>query len=61
MIENQSRIYKVGMIVFCVAGGFYAAKYGAMSGARYIERRIGKPTLVRDTSRINYKVGPEVT
>lgn len=55
VIENQDRILKVGMTVFCVAAGLYGAKYGAMTGARYVDRRIGKPTLVRDTSRVNYK------
>ena len=34
-----------------VAAGVYAAKYGIGVGARYVESRLGKPSLVRDTSR----------
>ena len=34
-----------------VAVGVYAAKYGTGVGAKYIESRLGKPSLVRDTSR----------
>ena len=32
--------------------GVYAAKYGTGVGARYIESRLGKPSLVRETSRL---------
>ena len=35
-----------------VALGVYAAKFGTGVGARYIEARLGKPSLVRDTSRM---------
>lgn len=35
-----------------LAIGVYAAKYGTGVGARYIEARLGKPSLVRDTSRL---------
>ena len=34
-----------------VAVGVYAAKYGTGVAAKYIESRLGKPSLVRDTSR----------
>ncbi|XP_050412839.2 ATPase family AAA domain-containing protein 3-A isoform X1 [Patella vulgata] len=35
-----------------VAIGVYAAKYGTGVAARYVESRLGKPSLVRDTSRL---------
>lgn len=36
-----------------LAGGVYAAKFGMGTLARYVESRIGKPSLVRETSRLN--------
>ncbi|CAH1775223.1 unnamed protein product [Owenia fusiformis] len=36
-----------------LAVGVYAAKFGTGVGARYIEARLGKPSLVRDTSRLS--------
>ncbi|CAH8831742.1 unnamed protein product [Trichobilharzia szidati] len=36
-----------------LAGGVYGAKYGIGTFARVVESRIGKPALVRETSRIN--------
>lgn len=35
-----------------VAFGIYGAKYGTGVGARFIEARLGKPSLVRETSRL---------
>ncbi|VDM33713.1 unnamed protein product [Hydatigera taeniaeformis] len=39
--------------VTVLAGGVYAAKFGLGTLARYVESRIGKPSLVRETSRLN--------
>uniref|UniRef100_A0A3Q0KS56 Putative ATPase n=1 Tax=Schistosoma mansoni TaxID=6183 RepID=A0A3Q0KS56_SCHMA len=36
-----------------LAGGVYGAKYGIGTFAKVIESRIGKPALVRETSRLN--------
>ncbi|VDQ02346.1 unnamed protein product [Trichobilharzia regenti] len=36
-----------------LAGGVYGAKYGIGTFTRVVESRIGKPALVRETSRIN--------
>ena len=44
------------LTVFGLAGGYFLAKRGIGVGAQYIESRIGKPTLVRETSRASYKV-----
>uniref|UniRef100_A0A0M3JNM3 Putative ATPase (inferred by orthology to a S. mansoni protein) n=1 Tax=Anisakis simplex TaxID=6269 RepID=A0A0M3JNM3_ANISI len=35
-----------------LAVGWYAAKQGTSVMGRYVEARLGKPSLVRDTSRI---------
>ena len=45
-----------GGAVLLLAGGFFVAKHGTVTVARFIENRLGKPTLVRETSRANYKV-----
>ncbi|CAI2724707.1 unnamed protein product [Schistosoma spindalis] len=36
-----------------LAGGVYGAKYGIGTFAKVVESRIGKPALVRETSRLN--------
>ncbi|KAH8853285.1 ATPase family AAA domain-containing protein 3-B [Schistosoma japonicum] len=36
-----------------LAGGIYGAKYGIGTFTRIVESRIGKPALVRETSRLN--------
>ena len=35
-----------------LALGVYTAKRGTAVTARYVEARLGKPTLIRDTSRL---------
>lgn len=35
-----------------MAVGWYTAKQGTSVVARYVEARLGKPSLVRDTSRV---------
>lgn len=35
-----------------LAAGFYLAKNSVGVGARFVEARLGKPSLVRDTSRL---------
>jgi len=34
--------------------GIYSAKFGTGVAARYIENRLGKPSLIRETSRLNF-------
>ena len=35
-----------------LAVGIYAAKFGTGVAARFIENRLGKPSLIRETSRL---------
>ena len=37
-----------------VAVGVYAAKFGTGVAARYVENRLGKPSLIRETSRLTF-------
>lgn len=36
-----------------LAVGVYAAKFGTGVAARFVENRLGKPSLIRETSRLN--------
>ena len=38
-----------------LAVGVYSAKYGTSTIARYIGARLGKPSLIRETSRLAAK------
>ena len=37
-----------------MALGIYSAKMGTGVAARYVENRLGKPSLVRETSRLTF-------
>jgi len=37
-----------------LAVGVYSAKFGTGVAARYVENRLGKPSLIRDTSRFTF-------
>ena len=37
-----------------VAFGIYTAKMGTGVAARFIEARLGKPSLIRETSRLSF-------
>lgn len=38
-----------------LALGYYTVKQGTGIAARYIEARVGKPSLIQETSRLNLK------
>ncbi|XP_076472724.1 ATPase family AAA domain-containing protein 3-like [Babylonia areolata] len=50
-ISDWDKVTATALGLTMVAVGVYAAKYGTGVGAKYIESRLGKPSLVRDTSR----------
>ena len=56
ILTNRDKAYALVGTVFGCALAIYGAKHGMISVARYIEARIGKPTLVRETSRYTAKV-----
>lgn len=55
LIDNNKKALGFAIAVGGVAMAIYGAKYGLGTTARIIEARIGKPTLVRETTRLNYK------
>lgn len=52
LIDNKDKAIGFATLVGFVAVGIYGAKHLMGTSARLIEARIGKPTLIRDTSRL---------
>lgn len=52
-LSDRNKVFTAVAAATLLAGGIYASKYGMSTSARFIEARIGKPSLVRDTSRFN--------
>ena len=53
-ITDWDRVTATAIGLTVIAGGIYSAKHGINLIGRTIESRIGKPSLVRDTSRLNF-------
>lgn len=53
-ISDWDKITATTFGITMLAGGIYTAKHGIGIIGRSIEARIGKPSLVRDTSRLNF-------
>ena len=56
LVSNKEKVGETAFAVLLIGGGLYAAKHGTGLIARIVENRLGKPSLVRETSRANYKV-----
>lgn len=52
-LVDKNKVFTAVGAATVLAGGIYAAKFGMGTMARFIESRIGKPKLVRETSRLN--------
>lgn len=52
-LSDWDKIAAAAAGISLLALGVYSAKGGTGVVARYIESRIGKPSLVRETSRVN--------
>lgn len=53
-ISDWDRVTATALGLTLIAGGIYSAKHGINLVGRSIEARIGKPSLIRDTSRLNF-------
>merc|ERR1719290_670326 len=51
-LANPGRIAAAAGGLSLLALGVYSAKFGTGVVARYIENRLGKPSLIRETSRL---------
>jgi ATPase family AAA domain-containing protein 3A/B len=50
-IDNPNKIVMTAGGITLLALGIYTAKTGTALGGKFLEARLGKPSLVRDTSR----------
>lgn len=51
-MDDTDKLRNTALVVSGIALGIYTAKTSTKIGGRFIEARLGKPSLVRDTSRI---------
>ncbi|KAK2150461.1 hypothetical protein LSH36_404g02037 [Paralvinella palmiformis] len=56
-ISDWDKVSATAAGLTLVAVGVYAAKFGTGVAARYIENRLGKPSLIRETSRLTFFEG----
>eukprot|EP00596_Hydrurales_sp_CCMP1899_P010126 CAMPEP_0119035308 /NCGR_PEP_ID=MMETSP1177-20130426/2241_1 /TAXON_ID=2985 /ORGANISM="Ochromonas sp, Strain CCMP1899" /LENGTH=565 /DNA_ID=CAMNT_0006993359 /DNA_START=86 /DNA_END=1780 /DNA_ORIENTATION=+ len=54
LITDKEKLANVAGTLTLIALGVYATKNGTAVGARYIEARLGKPSLVRETTKKNF-------
>uniref|UniRef100_A0A7S2ME04 AAA+ ATPase domain-containing protein n=2 Tax=Octactis speculum TaxID=3111310 RepID=A0A7S2ME04_9STRA len=52
-LSDKDRMLAAVGTVSAIAAGVYTAKVGTSVAGRYIEARLGKPSLIRETSRIS--------
>ncbi len=50
--SKHSLFQAAGLTLLAI--GVYSAKFGTGVAARYIENRLGKPSLIRETSRLTF-------
>ncbi|ESO07619.1 hypothetical protein HELRODRAFT_185441 [Helobdella robusta] len=53
-ISDKDKIIATIAGLSALAVGVYAAKFGTGVAARYVENRLGKPSLIRETSRLTF-------
>eukprot|EP00923_Selenidium_pygospionis_P054261 GHVN01094509.1.p1 GENE.GHVN01094509.1~~GHVN01094509.1.p1 ORF type:complete len:436 (-),score=69.61 GHVN01094509.1:241-1548(-) len=51
LLEDKKKLYATGTFLVAVGGGLYVTRAGAQLGGKLLEARLGKPPLVRETSR----------
>lgn len=52
-LDDKEKLRNTAFLLTGVAAGIYATKTGAGVAGRFIEARLGKPSLVRETSRLS--------
>uniref|UniRef100_A0A7S2JW30 AAA+ ATPase domain-containing protein n=1 Tax=Leptocylindrus danicus TaxID=163516 RepID=A0A7S2JW30_9STRA len=51
-MDDQEKLRNTALVISGIAAGIYTAKVGTGVAGRFIEARLGKPSLVRETSRL---------
>ena len=57
-LSDRDRLFNVVVTVSSITLGIYASKTAAGVAGRFIEARLGKPSLVRETSRTSFLRSP---
>ncbi len=52
-LDDTEKLRNTALLFTGIAAGIYVTKTGAGIGGRFIEARLGKPSLVRETSRLS--------
>jgi ATPase family AAA domain-containing protein 3A/B len=52
-VTDRDKLVNVAVTVTCLSFGVYAAKVSTGIAGRFVEARLGKPTLVRETTKMN--------
>ncbi|CAM9346322.1 unnamed protein product, partial [Ectocarpus fasciculatus] len=52
-VTDRDKLTNVAVTITCVSFGIYAAKISTGIAGRFVEARLGKPTLVRETTKMN--------
>ena len=52
-VTDRDKLMNVAVTITCVSFGIYAAKVSTGVAGRFVEARLGKPTLVRETTKMN--------
>mmetsp|Transcript_22438 Transcript_22438/g.27420 ORF Transcript_22438/g.27420 Transcript_22438/m.27420 type:complete len:432 (-) Transcript_22438:781-2076(-) len=53
-LDDKDKLRNTALVVTGIAAGVYTAKTGIGISGRFIEARLGKPSLVRETSRMTF-------
>ncbi|VEL16085.1 unnamed protein product [Protopolystoma xenopodis] len=53
LLSDRDKVTTTVLACTALTAGVYASRYGISSLTKFIESRIGKPSLVRETSRLN--------
>ncbi|CAB9520369.1 ATPase family AAA domain-containing protein 3 [Seminavis robusta] len=53
-LDDKDKLRNTALTITGIAIGIYSAKTGIGIGGRFVEARLGKPSLVRDTSRMTF-------
>jgi ATPase family AAA domain-containing protein 3A/B len=57
-LGDKEKLGNLALTVTTVSFGIYLAKTSTGVAGRYVESRLGKPSLVRETSKVNYLLSP---
>lgn len=55
LMNNKQFVFNFFIYTAAISGAYYLSKSSINLGLKFMESRFNKPTLIRETSRLNYK------